>query len=544
MAVMASGSEPSREALVAEIAELRRRVMELESADRCRRQVETDLRASEAQFRALIDATGEDIVLLLDSQFRALIVNERTARGFGLRPEEMVGHSLDEIAPGPVAERRREMALKVLSEGRSVRFEDERAGHWFDNNMCPVTGPDGKPQGVAVFARDITERKGIEQALSAAKEAAERANHAKSRFLAAANHDLRQPLQAMSMLIEALSYQGLNKHSRDILGDMRNTLAVMGTLLNALLDISKLDAGVIVPCPTTLAAVPFLERLRVQFRPLAADRGVRIRLFPRNVLIETDPALLERILHNLTSNAIRHTRRGRILIGCRIRNRYLRIEVWDAGEGIPVDALPRIFDEFYQVGHPARTRDQGLGLGLAIAKRLADLLGLRIGARSREGRGSMFFVEVPLALTRAPHPVRDTLAPEPATGAADTLVLLVEDDERVMSATARLLRLWGFRTLCAASAEAALMRLAESASTPDVALIDYRLPEGRTGVDLLAEIRQRFGLYLPAVLITGDTAAQRLRAVKASGYPVLHKPVAPEELRRALLEQCRTGPPP
>jgi signal transduction histidine kinase/ActR/RegA family two-component response regulator len=434
------------------------------------------------------------------------------------------------------------MALRVLSEGRPVRFEDERAGHWFDNNMCPVRGPDGRPHGVAVFARDITERKGIEQALSDAKESAERANHAKSRFLAAANHDLRQPLQAMSMLIEALAYQGLNKHSRDILGDMRNTLAVMGTLLNALLDISKLDAGVIVPCPTTLAAVPFLERVRVQFRPLAADRGVRIRLFPRNVLVETDAALLERILHNLTSNAIRHTRRGRILIGCRIRNRYLRIEVWDAGEGIPADALPHIFDEFYQVGHPARTRDQGLGLGLAIAKRLADLLGLRIGVRSREGLGSVFFIEVPLASVRAAEQAHDRPAARSESPGPGTLVLLVEDDERVMSSTVRLLRLWGFRALCAANADAALSLLAESTNLPDVALVDYRLPEGRNGIELLAEIRERFGLRLPAVLVTGDTAAQRLRAVKESGYPVLHKPVAPEDLRRELLEQCRAGP--
>lgn len=538
-----STAEPSRAELLGEIAALRQRVAELERADQLRCQVEAELRESEAQFRALIDATGEDIVVLLDSQLRALIVNERAARGFGLRVADILGRRLEDFSPGPVADHRQAMSLKVLAEGQPVRFEDERAGHWFDNNMCPVMGPDGKPQGVAIFARDITERKGIEQALSAAKQIAERANRAKSRFLAAANHDLRQPLQAMSMLIEALSLQGLDDHSREILGDMRNTLAVMGTLLNALLDISKLDAGVVVPRPTTLAAVPFLERVRDQFRPLAADRGVRIRLFPRNVLIATDPALLERILHNLISNAIRHTRLGRILIGCRIRGRYLRIEVWDAGEGIPSESLGRIFEEFYQVGNPARTRDQGLGLGLAIAKRLADLLGLRIGARSREGRGSVFFVEVPLALTRALHPATEALAPEPATAAADTLVLLVEDDERVMSATARLLRLWGFRTLCAASADAALARVAEAASKPDLALVDYRLPGGRNGLELLAEIHRRFRLDLPAVLVTGDTAAQRLRAVKGSGYPVLHKPVAPEELRRALLEQCRTGPP-
>jgi PAS domain S-box-containing protein len=537
--------EPTRAELLAELAILKQRIADLESAEQGRRRVEAQLRASEERFRALIDATGEDVVVLLDAEGRMMIVNERTARSVGLRVEDMVGRRLDEVLPPEVGRRRMEMACEVLGQGRPVRFEDERAGFWFDNIMCPVWGPDGMPQGVAIFARDVTERKLAEAALSSAKESAERANLAKSRFLAAANHDLRQPLQAMAMLIEALAYKGTDAHAAEIVGDMRATLAVMETLLNALLDISKLDAGIVTPRSRRVSAVPFLERIRDQFRPLAAERRVRVRLFPRNAVMSTDPALLERVLYNLLSNAIRHARDG-VLIACRRREGQLRIEVWDNGEGIPGDQLGHIFEEFYQLGNPARSRDQGLGLGLAIAKRLATLLGLALGARSRIGRGSMFFVEVPVAgpegaATEVREPVAPSL-PDPPAGASGALILVVEDDDRVMTATVRMLRLWGFRTLCADSKASAVDLLLDSGLTPDVALVDYRLPDGSDGVELLQEIRGRLGVELPAVLVTGDTAVQRLRSVQASGYPVLHKPVAPADLRRAILAQCGGRP--
>lgn len=539
-----STPQPTVAELLAERAVLKQRIAELESAEQGRRQMEAQLRASEERFRALIDATGEDVLLLLDAEGRMVIVNERTARGFGLRVEDMVGRRLDAVMPADVAQRRMAMAGQVLAEGRPVRFEDERAGFWFDNIMCPVRGPEGTPQGVAIFARDVTERKRVEAALSSAKESAERANLAKSRFLAAANHDLRQPLQAMAMLIEALAYKGTDEHVAEIVGDMRATLAVMETLLNALLDISKLDAGIVTPRPRRVSAVPFLERIRDQFRPLAAERRVRVRLFPCNAVLSTDPALLERVLFNLLSNAIRHAR-DRVLIGCRRREGILRIEVWDNGEGIPADQLGHIFEEFYQLGNPARSRDQGLGLGLAIAKRLASLLGLALGARSRVGRGSLFFVEVPLARCAGVEAEATESArpppPEPRMAAGGTLVLVVEDDDRVMNATVRMLRLWGFRTLCADTAASAVELLLECGLTPDVALVDYRLPDGSTGVELLQEIRGRLGLELPAVLVTGDTGVQRLRSVQASGYPVLHKPASPAELRRAILAQCGEG---
>ncbi len=532
-------SEPDLET---EVSRLRARVAELEEEARHREAAEAaladseaKLRASEQRFRALIDATAEDIVVLLDDSLRTVIVNDRMARGFGMTVDEVLGKRAEDLMSGAVAAHREEMARRVLSNGRPVRFEDQRAGHWFDNNICPVVGPSGRPEGVAIFARDITRRKAMEEALAEAKAQAEKASAAKSRFLTAANHDLRQPLQAMSLLVGALSYAQIDEQARTIARDMQETLTAMEGLLNALLDISKLDAGIVIPKEQDFLASVFLHQLRNQLKALAADRGVHIRLFCRNDPLYTDPDLLERILHNLISNAIRHTRQGSILIGCRRRGGRLRIEVWDRGEGIAAADRGRIFEEFQQVGNPERSVRQGLGLGLAIAKRIAALLGLRLDVRSEVGRGSVFFVEVPLATTARAAMAEDPPA-ETGLPPRDTAVLVVEDDSPVLVAAARLLRLWGYRPICARNAEEALDLLSDKALSPAMALVDYRLPGTRNGVQLLDEISLRMGLEIPSLLLTGDTAPERLREAQTSGYPVLHKPVTASALRQALVE--------
>ena len=425
------------------------------------------------------------------------------------------------------------MGERVLRTRASVRFEDRRAGYWYDNNMCPVIGPDGRAKWLAIFARDITQRKAMEQALATAKEQAERANLAKSRFLAAANHDLRQPLQAMTLLLHALFHIPLGEEAQVLAQDMRETLKIMEDLLNALLDISKLEAGTVIPTRGNFAVLPFLLSMRSQFRALAGDQGIRICLFPRKAVVNTDPALLARIVQNFLSNAIRHTRNGQILMGSRIRGERLRIEVWDRGEGIPNDPLERIFEEFYQLGNPARNRHRGLGLGLAIAKRVADLLDLRLSARSVSDKGSVFSVEIPLARGGP-----DQVAPEQRrTGQQrrDRLpVLVVDDDEKVLGATARLLELWGYRPLCAASAQEALDLVAAQEEIPRVAVVDYCLPGGRNGIELLAELRDMLGTEMPGILVSGDTAAEHLREAQSSGMPLLHKPVHVEQLRRLI----------
>ena len=530
------------EDVAAQTAALREANQRLERDVAERTLIAAELTASEHRFRALIDATAEDVVALLDGSFRMVIVNERTARGLGTSVDDILGKRMADLMPPAVAEQREAMARQVLTSGRAIRFEDQRGGHWFDNNMSPVIGPSGQAEGVAVFARDITERKAMEQALAQAKDQAEKASAAKSRFLAAANHDLRQPLQAMSLLIGALSYARIDEQARGIAADMRDTLSVMEGLLNALLDISKLDAGIVTPQERDFLASVFLHQLRNQFKAVATDQGVRIRLFCRNDTLHTDPELLERVLYNLVSNAVRHTRCGSILIGCRRRGDRLRIGVWDSGEGIAEDHLGHIFEEFYQLGNPARNTRQGLGLGLAIAKRIAALLGLRLGVRSAVGKGSVFFVDVPIA-TRAHVAGVKEPASEPDLPARGATILVVEDDSQVMLAAARLLRLWGYRPACARDADEAIALIREQGLRPAMALVDYRLPGNRNGIQLLDEMSLGMGLDIPSLLLTADTAPERLREAQTSGYPLLHKPITPSALRRALAEHAPSDRP-
>ena len=483
--------------------------------------------------RALINAPTDDAVMLLDSEGRMEILNERAAHGFGLTVDQMVGRPLTDVLSSELAESHIANARETLASGQSVRFEDQRAGRWYDNHMCLVFGEDESSQAVAIFARDITERKSMDQALAQAKEKAEKANLAKSRFLAAANHDLRQPLQAMGLLIQVLLKDQLTSYVRETVGDMKDALQSMEGMLNSLLDISKLEAGTVVPNEQNFPVEPFLQRLTNRFKALTREEGKHVRLFAPNAFLYTDPRLLERILQNFVSNAIRHTRSDHILIGCRFGANSRRIEVWDNGDGIPENQLDMVFEEFYQLGNPARDRRQGLGLGLSIAKRMADLLGLRLDARSEPGKGSVFSVEVPLGSKSKPAAAKsdDIAEGKPCRRCK---ILVVEDDQAVLSATRSLLDAWGYDAICAAGAEDALKLIAQREDMPSVALLDYRLPNGWNGTRLLHEIRSVLGHDLPGILLTGDTAVNQLREVQESGVPILHKPVDTAQLYRFI----------
>ncbi len=244
---------------------------------------------------------------------------------------------------------------------------------------------------------EIGQRAAVEQQLRHAKEGAERANLAKSKFLATASHDLRQPVQAMFYFSQALSYRLADEHSSKILADLDRSLEGLKSLLDSLLDMSKLDAGVVVPQAQDFPVNDLLLRAAAEFEPVAGQKGLRLTVMPSSAKVNSDPALLARVVQNLVANAVRYTPQGRILVGCRHRGSCVCIEVWDTGIGIPPDRLAEIFEEFTQVKSVQREEGQGLGLGLAIVRRLCDLLGHRVGVRSQVGKGSLFFVEVPLA---------------------------------------------------------------------------------------------------------------------------------------------------
>jgi signal transduction histidine kinase/ActR/RegA family two-component response regulator len=375
---------------------------------------------------------------------------------------------------------------------------------------------------------------GLEQKVAERTEELVAANRAKSRFLAAASHDLRQPMHALGLFVSQLNHRIKDPENRRLTGRIEAAVTALQALLDALLDVSRLDAGVVNANLSDFRIATLLERIETTFVPEATDRNLHFRVKRCRLAAHSDPVLLERILINLVANALRYTESGGILIGCRRRGNMVRIEVWDTGVGIVPEHQQAIFQEFYQVGNPERDRTKGLGLGLSIAARLARLLGGRIDVQSTPGRGSVFAVEVPKAaelnndLPASPSPALH----EPLR---DALVLVVDDDTLAREALAGLMEQWGCRAVTAASGEQALSTLAGTGQVPDAVLCDYRLPAGEVGSAVIRQLRERYGSELPAALITGDTAPERLRDAKESGVPLLHKPVQPARLR-ALLE--------
>jgi PAS domain S-box-containing protein len=417
-----------------------------------------------------------------------------------------------------------------------IRRKDGSYG-WGAVSWQPVLDEGERPMGFRTSVRDITVRKEAEDALRQAMMAAERADRAKSRFLAAASHDLRQPLQAISMFVGALSRQIDEPQCQDIIESVRGSLKATNELLDALLDISRLDAGVIVPQPQSFAVQDLLEQLETNCAGLIAEKGLGLRMPACSEFVWTDPLILGRILQNLLSNAIRYTEHGRILIGCRRRGGRLAIEVWDTGIGISEDHLDVIFEEFSQIGNPERDSTRGLGLGLAIVRRQAELLNIPVSTRSVLGRGSVFRVEVPLA-TAAPHDAG--LPTTPAAGSLDGLLIMAIDDEPTqLEAIRSFLKALRCTVITASSAEEAAAQLAIAGRPADAVIADYRLRDEETGVAAIMRVREATGITSPGILLTGDTEPGRLREAEASGFCLLHKPVDPDELAEKIMEAIR-----
>ena len=361
------------------------------------------------------------------------------------------------------------------------------------------------------------------------------ANQAKSRFLAAASHDLRQPLHALGLFVAQLRNRAVDPVTRRIAVQTETAVETLQELFDAVLDASRLDAGAITPQLTTFALGGLLERLVASFAPAANHKALNLRRVPTRLAVRADAVLVERILINLLSNAVRYTERGGIVVGCRRRAGRVRIEVWDSGIGIPPAQHDAVFQEFYQIDNPERDRQRGLGLGLAIAARLAHLLESRIELASRPGKGSVFAFELPRAEISA------NSAADGAVGAvSDHLygasIWVVDDDPLVRDVMDTLLAQWGCKTTIAACGDDAVAALARDERTPDAILCDYRLPGSETGIETIRRLRRACETQIPAVLITGDTAPDRINEAKQCGLPLLQKPVRPAKLR-AMLER-------
>ncbi|MBI3517637.1 MAG: PAS-domain containing protein [Proteobacteria bacterium] len=380
----------------------------------------------------------------------------------------------------------------------------------------------------AALERRVAERT---TALALAKAEAERANLSKTRFLAAASHDLLQPLHAARLFSSALG----ELRQEPLVGKIDASLRSVETLLGALLDVSKLDGGAVTAQPRAFPIDAVMATLAEEFSAIARERGLALTMVRSSAGVYSDPALLRRILQNFLSNALRYTEAGRVLVGCRRQGATVRIEVWDTGPGIPETDLDDIFVEFQRLAPRTGDTEQGLGLGLAIVGRIARMLGHPVTVRSVVGRGSCFAVTVPRVDAAAVASAAVAAEPEVAPrrrnlGFGDALVVCIDNDAVILDGMAALLGGWDCRVLAATTAEQALARL--DGARPAMVIIDYRLDGDVTGESALATLRARLGDDLPAIFITADhTEATRQRI---AGHPVLYKPVNPGALRALL----------
>ncbi|TCS74092.1 signal transduction histidine kinase [Sulfuritortus calidifontis] len=373
--------------------------------------------------------------------------------------------------------------------------------------------------------------------LARQKETAELANRAKSKFLAAASHDLRQPMHAIGLFAAALQPHVTTTEGKAILDKIQASLAATESLFSTVLDVSKLDAGIITPQVGRVSVAHLLDRLRDDFQYEAASKGLRLKLRSLPLQVMSDPVLLDRILRNLVTNALRYTDRGGILIAARRRGEMIRFQVWDSGIGIAPEHFADIFAEFYQVQTLKRDRAKGLGLGLAIVDRLVRLLDHDLEVRSTPGKGTVFSVDVPLAgIEAGAH----AIAGQAAVAAYTRLhgrVLVVDDDENVLDALAALLRGWGLEVVMARNGDEAV---ALAPRPPSLLLTDYHLGPGETGLDVVERLRHRLrGSEFPVVVVTGDTTEAGMQAIADKGYPLLHKPVQPAKLRALVTRLLR-----
>ena len=429
-------------------------------------------------------------------------------------------------------------ARRVLETQSTVEQEFAVSGaQWFRRRIFPYIAADSGISGVVITFADVTGQHQAAAAVDLARHGAERANLAKSRFLAAASHDLRQPLQTLALLQGLLAKTVTEEGPQRLIRRFDETLSAMSGMLNTLLDINQIEAGDIRPVRADIAVGDVLSLIKDEFTYHGLAKRLTLRVAPSSTWVSTDPRLLEQILRNLVSNALKYTSSGKVLVGCRRRGDRLRIEVWDTGVGIPEADHAAIFDEYHQLDNDARERSKGMGLGLAIVQQLAGLLGHPITVRSTPGKGSMFAIDVPRAsqpseargLAVAARPAART-ATAPRSGA----LLVVEDDPELRELLIQVLSADGHRVLAAASGPDALAAVQSAAFHPDLILADYNLPGGMDGLEASQQLNRLNPSPAPVIVLTGDISTRAQLAFETGGAIRLSKPVKTDLLRETI----------
>lgn len=478
-------------------------------------------------------------IVITDPQASILYVNPAFEQISGYSSKEALGRNPRFQSSGQTpAETYLEM-WKTVTAGQKWRGEflnRRKNGEFYCQSaaIAPVHDSHGTIRYFVAVQEDISERKRIAESLEKARWQADAANAAKSRFLAAASHDLRQPMQAMRLYLDVLAERIQQPQEQDIINKLQRTHADVGGMLDRLLDISQLDAGKVRVHPEMFDLSAVLRDLHELYESETATRGLSWRLHvPRDaVRIDSDPVLVKEVLSNLISNAIRYTQQGGILLSLRRRGDAVRIEVWDTGPGIDEQMHRDIFDEFIQLGNPERDRRKGVGLGLSIAGRLGRLLGGEVILKSRPGRGSLFFLSLPVQwhAQRANAPKKQGSQGAGAWDFQGSCVFVIDDDPLMRDSLGMMLQLWRCEVMTFADADSALAALRDGARIPAAVIADYRLRDNLTGVDAIRAVHEQCGREVPALLLTGDTEPSRMQEASSAGFPLLHKPVPAQKL--------------
>jgi PAS domain S-box-containing protein len=542
-----------------------------------RKASEWALRDSEQRIRLITDAVPA-LIAYVDSTLRYRFTNKPYEEWFGRPRSEINGRHMRTVM-GPELYAARRDAVDAVLAGQRVTFEIglpllKGRIEYAVATYVPHFGNDGEVLGFFALLQDITERKKAAQELQEAKESleirvvertaeltqeieerrqveaalriakaeAESANMSKTKFIAAASHDLLQPLNAARVFAAALSESRMTERKRNLVANVNVALNSVDELLSALLDISKLDSGAQTPEISDFDINDLLKALAAEYQPQAKARGLAWHWVPCRTVVRTDPVMTGRILRNFISNAMRYTPSGRVLVGCRRHVDGLDVQVWDSGIGIPEAKQVEVFEEFRRLARDSHGKDRGIGLGLAIVDRIARRLGHPIHLSSSLGRGSMFSVTLPYGVHHQARPHEQNLAlPAPLHRVIGAQVLVIENDQSALDAMRELLRTWQCKVLAADSLENAIPQLGTLDRPPDVLVADYHLDDGRTGLDALSTLQPLFSHSVPGIIITADRSDAVHNAVREAGFHLLNKPLKPARLRSLLAHLTAAG---
>jgi protein-histidine pros-kinase len=502
---------------------------------------------SESYFRNILES-APDAMVLIDHYGKIAIVNGQAEEMFGYSREEMMGQEVELLLPEALHDRHlshrakyaRDPHLRPMGVGMELHGR-RKDGSVFpvEISLSPVTSASGS--FVSSVIRDVTSRKKLERDLITARQEAERANKANSAFLAAASHDLRQPVQALSLLTGALRRTAKDALVLEMVESQQHSLDAMTNLLNSLLDISRLDAGAVEPEIEEFPVQRLVDRLSAEFSRQAMQKELPFNSCECNTIVRSDPNLLGEIIQNLVSNAIQYTDKGSVSLACDENDGQLRIGITDTGIGIQADQIDKIFLEFHQIKTPGKDKE-GFGLGLAIVKRMADLLDHKVSVESVPGNGSTFSVSMPIVVKSETDEDKEGAAQSVETAAVVSgLIILIEDDVQVANAWGLLLEAEGFQVATAASAKEARVIIERLDSSPELIISDFYLLDGSTGVDAVADIRRHFDRIIPAFIVSGDTSKMVQEARSTENCVIMNKPVNTDHLLLVAKQAIVTG---